>query len=266
MRRQVITAVIALLVGAVPTCADVLWPQSHDWCALTCAAGLYFDPDDSSQDWLDLRGGTDDSGNPYAAAFWASDEDHLMFRLRLDATKPGEVKGVWEMMMDAEGDAILDWSLRVDSKTDDQVELLAITVGGPTLDDIEFAETPVWSGTMDRYHLLVDPTGDGSLFDGDSDVFHQFAIPWSDFAAVTGVSDPRGLWLAPSVSRNDTSGFLDYPLDGSGGSFVGGTLSQAPEPKTTALLALGLLAVCTRVAVARRVRRQENPPEHGLSG
>lgn len=118
--------------------------------------------------------------------------------------------------------------LQLNLSSDNRVEFLPVTTGGPTFDDVLISDTPLWSGFVADY---------ANVFGTNS--FIDIAIPQNEFATITGASTVQLLF---STSANHNNINKDIPLNLSGTNSISGGLSDpvtVPEPKSG--LAIGCL-------------------------
>lgn len=231
-----VAILLALSLGAVH--ADVDWPASTPgWIPVTIQGGQpYVEPDDQTPDVIDLRGDA-----TYNTGYWFFDGQDLMFRMRVDDTPGTNTQQVWQVLLDTDGDDGVEWALQYDANVDDAIELVTALIGGPNWTDVQLSTVDVWmSTTPSIYGRFIDPTDDGSTFDGDTDGFVDVAIPWTELQTYTGItlSTPIRIAFATSSQHNNIN--KDLPTDW-GDPFV------LPEPGTISLVALGLLGVGVRL-------------------
>jgi len=170
------------------------WPSS--WITYTKGGDALWDPDDESPKGVDLRG---DSSNP--AGFYGQDSSGLYFRQRVDGNPSGPgmfAQYVWSVLIESDGDpATYDWLLAIDGGVEEQVELWQNTVksNSPT----DSAESEKWSDSTGTYARIVAAT---STFDGDSDYYVDWYVPWSTFTSQTGLNENSTIRLFFGTSTN----------------------------------------------------------------
>jgi len=202
-------------------------------------------------------------GNPtYPAGFKASDGDHLLLRMRLDTWVPpttGNTKLVWQILFDTDPTADpfcdVDYVLQYDSKFDECIEFVEAIVGGPSLLDVTLKahntpHPPPWQGDIATYLRIIPLTSDGQELGSAlyGDAFLDMAIPWADFAAITGL--PMGDLSAFEAYLGTSNNQLHTGRDTAGEELLVPPASLVPEPATVSLLGLALLG-----ARARRRKR-----------
>ncbi|MHC4981617.1 MAG: PEP-CTERM sorting domain-containing protein [Planctomycetota bacterium] len=266
---QTIVAV-ALLAFPVSALAAPIWPSYDGWHPVTVSGGYYIDPlyegagtdryaTPPNPNELDLMGGTDLLGNgEFATGFWYSDGSNIMFRMRVNGDPAQGTHGsqhVWMVFLNTDTDDDVDWSLQLDNKVDQQVELVQAISGGPSQgnpwDPVILADPPhtgvaplsTWSQFVNASLLPLDPPYGGSYFEDQSqedyDYFVDVAFPLVDFFNVTGLTTIDGIGVAFATSSDHSNINKDLP-DYDGWS------DDIPEPATVSLLALGALAVFGR--------------------
>ena len=198
----------------------------------------------------------------YPLGYWYFDDydtapeadDMLFFRMRLDVT-PKNCEHVWQILLDTDEDGDVEWVLQIDMKVDNRVEFVQATTGGPQFDDIVLSTTPAWTGTCDpddppnSYCSCTDPTGDGSNFDGNADVFAGFAVPWTTCSTNTGLSKTDPFRVGMSTSTTHTAIITDFPVGLASSDDVASNwtdpISGVPEPSSLLFLAVGLTGFLT---------------------
>jgi len=119
-----------------------VWPGSDTaWNPVMVGTDVYVDALANSgfdnygtppQSPLDIVGGTDpEGGGVFAAGFWQSTVDDLMFRMRLDGDPGQGGQFVWTALLDTDLDSDVDWALQLDLSGDNRVELVQALSGGP---------------------------------------------------------------------------------------------------------------------------------------
>jgi hypothetical protein len=178
-------------------------------------------------------------------------DDELMFRIRVgkgaqnSRAYPGNLgQYVWQIFIDSGGFAgSIEWSLQLDNSGNGRVGLVELTTGGPTYADLVFSTSPAWTGSLEGFSRLVDPTGDGiHIGDGPADAFVDFGIPWADFAGAVGLPLHGSFRLGLSSSTSHVTTNKDFPGDLASTSSVATALSDpigTPEPSTLFLIAVG---------------------------
>jgi len=251
----IVVTILPLAVG--PASGALLnWPAtSDDWNPLTAGGAYYTDPKkDYNPDRIDIVGtSTVTAGGWYFDDYGPSSPDtQLMFRMRLSQGNPlGNY--VWQILIDTDGvtsgNTAIDYSLQVNNSGASQVELLAAVDlgtgqqrGGPNYNDVEFNTTALWSGALADYSRIVDPVDDGQhIGDGTADAWIDWGIPWSEFAAVTGVAYGSTIQVQLSTSASHSVINKDHPHDLGPKSPVSGGFSDVilvPEPASLTLLCI----------------------------
>jgi len=170
------------------------WPSS--WITYTKGGDALWDPDDESPKPIDIRG---DSSNP--AGFYGQDSSGLYFRQRVDGDPSGPgmfAQYMWSVLVESDGDpATYEWLLAIDGGVEEQVELWQNTVksNSPT----DSAESEKWSDSTGTYARIVAAT---STFDGDSDYYVDWYVPWSTFTSQTGLNENSTIRLFFGTSTN----------------------------------------------------------------
>jgi hypothetical protein len=258
MKAKRIAAGIAAIVvgGALVATADIAWPSDEDWTALRRGMDLYFDAvGDQSPGSIDLIGTTD----TFSAGYWAFVEngdvaasttnDAFMFRMRVGGESGNFV---WQAHLDTDSDASnVEWIFQLvqsGSPGDQGVELVKTAVGGLTLADVDIgSNTSSWLGDLNLYSRWT-------AIAGSTDFHVDFAIPWSEFSSITGVSEIEQIRAVLSTSTTHAGINKDAPLGAALTDQVSNVLSEnIPEPAVVMLLVGaggGLLAF-------RRIFKQE---------
>lgn len=266
VRGQASLLACVWLAALFPASAAVIWPTQ--WSPVYGSdGGLYADGKHAppgftdpnfatppSPESLDVVGGLDSQGaGPYAGGFWATDDAHIFFRMRVDNMPNQNPQAVWQVLLNTDDDEWVDWVIQLDlSSSDSQVELAknsAINAGGPsdnwTTVDLSTSAFPhVGAGTpkTDFYRWVNATATDGSNFHAlnDDDYFIDMAFPKSIFETETGLAFSNTFGVALSTSANHNNINKDLPDTGWG---------SIPEPS---VVLLSLLASCT--ALVRRKR------------
>lgn len=241
--------IIALILGtACFAKADVIWPADADWTALMVGTDMYHDAvGDQHPGSIDLIGTTDS----FSAGFWAFVEngdlvngvasDVFMFRMRVGGESGNYV---WQAHLDTDGDASnIEWIFQLvqsGSPKSRGVELIKTAIDGTTLADIDIGgNTSSWLGDLSLYSRW-------SPIEGSADFHVDFAIPWSEFKAITGVEEIEEIRTVLSTSTTHSGINKDAPLGASLTDQISNVLSESiPEPAVVTLLlgsAGGLLA------------------------
>jgi hypothetical protein len=252
MRLSITALLLALGFLAARADAQSVWPGSSDWKALQVSGSNYTDPSGPTPDTIDIRG-----DSTYAAGYWSYDTTNanLFFRMRLDK-KPSNPTSVWQVLLDTDTDTDIDWVLQLDESGDNQMELVAASTGGTKFSDVSLSSSSSWSGATSTYSRFVDPTGDSSNFDGNSDAFLDMYIPWSSFSSATGLTTSSSFRIGLSTSTTHTAIGKDFPLALTSSSSVkdgfSDPIAAVPEPGTWALFLAGLGLVLASHRVRRR--------------
>jgi hypothetical protein len=243
MKSKGITVALAATIavtGAVKASADIIWPSEFDWVALTIGTNLYNDvPGDQSPSAIDLIGTVDS----YSAGFWSfvpngdisggTTNDAFMFRMRVGGESGNYV---WQAHLDTDGDAnnveYIFQLVQSGNPGNQGVKLIKTTVGGSTLGDISVDKkaTADWSGDLNLYSRWT-------AIAGSSDYFVDFAIPWSEFKSITGVSELDQIRAVLATSSTHAGINKDAPLGGDLSTQISDALSDnIPEPTVASLL------------------------------
>lgn len=243
-----------LLLSTLAVQGAATWPTlSSDWTAVTVDGGssFYHDPDDINPASTDIEGDA-----TYSALYWYyqdngtpldDSDDQLQFRVRLDE-EPNNPQSVWQILFNVDADLGLDYLLEYDtSGNPDILEFAATDVEGPNVSDVTVDTSHLlWStNSVASYTRFVNPTGDGSNFGGDNDVFLDMAMPWTEFTSATGITKSDSFQIGVSTSTTDQSINKDVPLGLSASSQVSdllGDVITVPEPTSSMLfgVAVGL--------------------------
>lgn len=259
MGRQLLT--VCALLTSVHVLAYPSWPATNDdWTPLQTDNGHYDDPYD---DFNGAQGNTDvdivGDSSTYSAGYWYYDGNTLYFRMRVNDDPTGS-GSVWDWLLDTDDDTDIDWSFRLNGQAN-AAELVAATIGGPLLQDVELSNTVAWSGAFGTWARFVVPTGDGSRFGkgkGNNppslDAFVDIAIPWAEFSTATGAQENETeirVGMATSTQPNTLN--KDLPRNLTGGNSVADVWSDpitaVPEPSTFLLFTA---IVCTLLFQRRR--------------
>ena len=244
--------------------ADIAWPVDSDWFPLMRGTDFYSDPrNDHNPAAVDLIGTVD----TYSAGYWAFIEngdisggitnDAFMFRLRVGGESGNFV---WQTHLDTDSDASnIEWIFQlVQSGSGDGVTLVKTAIGGTTLDDIDTgSNTPSWVGNVNLYSRWT-------AIASSTDFHVDFAIPWSEFSAITGVTnimDIRAVLSTSTTHANVING--DTPLGLSLSDQVSNVLSDnIPEPAVVTLL----LGAGGGILASRRIfkRKPEEKNERSI--
>lgn len=260
---------LPLLLGA-----DPIWPTTGAWNTVNVSGSPYIDQQNDSAancwaavdpDTIDLVGGDDGySGNGttiFPAAYWYSDGESLMFRVRLDNPfNPLLNNQVFAVLLNTDADPGTDFILQWDAQSEHRIEMNAVNPApdgeeGPT-------STPPWgaSNTLDNVvanQIVVGPEAiwgralDATVIDGsqfhqqtvaDHDAFVDFAVPTPQFLSVIGLTAGAPFSVAFGTTNSHATMNKDHP-DYTVWSDV---ISVVPEPGSAALLSLALLPVLLR--------------------
>ncbi len=218
--------------------ADVIWPSDGDWVPLTKDAGFYYDEEgDQNPAQVDLIGTTD----TYSAGYWDFVEngnigggitnDVFMLRMRVGGNGGNYV---WQSHLDTDNDSSnVEWIFQlVQSGSNDGVMLIKTAVGGPTLNDVDIgSNTADWAGNLALYSRW-------SPISGSTHYHVDFAIPWTEFTSITGVSDIEQIRVVLSTSTTHANVINgDAPLGVNLAEQVSNVLSDnIPEPTVASLL------------------------------
>jgi hypothetical protein len=265
------TVLLALLAASAPVQAAFIWPATNnDWHAIMSGTGYMPDPDNdftgaSGLPYLDIEGDT----TTHAAGYWYLDtsgtgtvtDDTLMFRMRIDGNA---ATYAYQFSFDTNSSpSSIDWALQYDAVEDHVVELVRATTTGPTYGDVRFANTSVWSGSFTTYARRFVPTGDGSNFGGNPDYFIDVAVPWTNWALATGMTQqsPWRVQLSTATEHNALN--MDFPQGWSGSTTVGSGFSNptqtnpVPEPGTLLLMSLSVGALIIK---RHKLRAKQGDP------
>jgi hypothetical protein len=261
--RFIIVAIVAFLFLAVPAgVADIIWPADNDWTAIKIGADNYFDNEgDQHPDAIDLIGTT----SSYSAGYWAyaenatiyngALEDLFMIRMRVGGNGGNYA---WQAHLETDGDSTnVEWIFQLvqsGNPSNQGVELIKTAVGGTTLQDVDIGSNSAsWLGdeaVFARWSAVPSTTH-----------FHlDFAIPWSEFETITGVSDLGDLRLVLSTSSSHSGINKDAPLGGALTDQISNALSESiPEPTVaTLLLGAGTGMIAFRRLFNRETKDQED--------
>jgi hypothetical protein len=233
------TVILAVALPAIVTMGDIVWPADEDWTALTQGSDLYHDVSgEINPAAVDLVG----SASSYSAGLWALVEegdttggitnDLFVLRMRLRGNGAGK-KFVWQAHLDTDGNSSdVEWVLQlVQSGSNNGVELRQTAIGGPTLKDVSAAPNSSWLGDLNLYSRWT-------AIEGSTDFHVDFAIPWSEFATITGatnITQLRAVLSTSTTHANVING--DSPLGGTLDEQVSNVLSDTiPEPAVATLL------------------------------
>lgn len=258
-KRNLITGISAVLaIVGQSASANIIWPQESDWTALTIGTNLYNDVlGDQSPSAIDLKG-TPDS---YSAGFWAfveegtvyggSLDDVFMFRMRVGGNSGNYV---WQAHLDTDGDAnnveYIFQLVQSGNPGDQGVKLVKTTVGGSTLGDIAVDDKAPddWSGDLTLFSRWT-------AIAGSSDYYVDFAIPWSEFTTITGVTSLDQIRAVLATSSTHSGINKDAPLGGSLSTQISDALSDSiPEPAVASLV---IAAGAGLVIYHRRISKQK---------
>lgn len=238
MRRPIwIGLLVITAIWVLPTNAEIFWPSESDWVALRQGTNYYYDAlDDANPASIDLIGTTD----TYSAGYWdyvingystngLSLADAFMIRMRVGNDKKSFV---WQALLDTDGvSSSVEWILElVQSGGEHAVKLVPTTTGGPTIDDVSFGtNNAAWLGDLSGF----------SRWSTNSPPYYQvdFAIPWSDFSASTGVTNVNQIRVVLATSTTH-SGVINGDFQGDNiGEQISNVLSDnIPEPAVASLL------------------------------
>ena len=224
-----------LTLSLVNSALAVTFPADTDWEEMELAGGALTDVcgDVSGSAWWDIVG---DSSDP--AGYVYSDSTNIYFRLRV-ASEPYRSSGGspsawrsfgWGVMMETDWDASdvkYDWILYVDGNSD-QIVFSENTSGStPWYTDAPESDLVTYSAPLatsasagSGYAGYVSAGSD--ICGGTSsavDYFVDWAMPWSDFTAYTGISDIEGIGFLLGTSAS-TSRF-SKDIGGCDGSVSG---------------------------------------------
>ena len=235
----VIIAVVTML-GQIAS-ADIIWPTDADWTALTIGAHYYNDVQgDQAPSAVDLIGTVDS----YSAGFWAFVEngdinggatnDVFMFRMRVGGESGNYV---WQAHLDTDGNGsdveYIFQLVQSGGPSDQGVKLIKTLVGGSTLGDISVDAKAAsdWSGLLSLYSRWTAVPGSPTDFHVD------FAIPWTEFTSITGVSSLDQIRAVLATSSTHAGINKDAPLGGDLSTQISDALSDSiPEPAVATLL------------------------------
>jgi hypothetical protein len=234
-----LTILAAML--AQSACADIIWPADADWTALTIGANYYNDVQgDQAPSSVDLIGTVDS----YSAGFWSFVEngdinggttnDAFMFRMRVGGESGNYV---WQAHLDTDGNGsdveYIFQLVQSGGPSDQGVKLIKTLVGGSTLGDISVDTKAAvdWSGSLTLYSRWTAVPGSATDFHVD------FAIPWTEFTSVTGVSSLDQIRAVLATSSTHAGINKDAPLGGDLSTQISDALSDSiPEPAVASLL------------------------------
>lgn len=231
-------AVIASMAIMSNTAADIIWPSDGDWTALRLGTNYYYDAEgDINPGQVDLIGTTD----TYSAGYWGfvengyvngpSLDDAFMFRMRVGGESGNYV---WQTHLDTDGDATnVEWIFQlVQSGSNDGVNLIKTAVGGATLNDVDIgSNTVAWLGDLSLYSRWT-------AVDSSTHFHVDFAVPWTEFRSITGVSDLEQIRVVLSTSTTHANVINgDAPLGINLSEQISNVLSDnIPEPAVATLL------------------------------
>ena len=263
--KRIVPILIAIAGSALMSTADVIWPADGAWQELKIGANKYFDTrGDQSPSSIDLIG----DAASYSAGFFALVEngditggvtnDAFMFRLRVGGNSGNYV---WQAHLDTDGDntnvEYIFQLVQSGNPGDQGVKLIKTLVGGTTLGDIS-VDTKVavdWSGSLSLYSRWTAVAGSAT------DFYVDFAIPWSEFTAITGVAALRDIRAVLATSSTHAGINKDAPLGGSLATQISDALSASiPEPAVVTLL----LGAGGGILASRRIFKRK-PEEDDLS-
>ena len=219
VRLPSVAVILALAIPAlaIPTTASAeTFPADSDWTPVLRDGAVLSDPCDdvAGSDWWDLVGTAD-----LPAAYTAFDGTNLWFRLRLRAS-PYRATGSsrswrsfgWGVMLET------DWTTT--GSYDDMV-FVDGTSDSVFLAENTTASTPFYSDvaelTIGTYDAPAAPSGDASAgyagytlagsdicggTTGSVDSFVDWAVPWADIEASTGLTTPTDLAFAFGTSAS----------------------------------------------------------------
>ncbi|MCF7816499.1 MAG: hypothetical protein K9M54_01355 [Kiritimatiellales bacterium] len=221
--------------------ADIVWPADGAWQELKIGANKYFDTrGDQSPSSIDLIG----DAASYSAGFFSLVEngditggvtnDAFMFRMRVGGESGNYV---WQAHLDTDGDSsnveYIFQLVQSGNPGSQGVKLIKTTVGGTTLGDIAVDSKAAadWSGSLTLYSRWTAVPGSAT------DFYVDFAIPWSEFTAITGVSSLQEIRAVLATSSTHAGINKDAPLGGSLSTQISDALSASiPEPTVVTLL------------------------------
>lgn len=259
-------ALILSLLFAPCVCAGTgpLWPTlDTGWNPVMWGTGYYVDALANSgydnygtppQKPLDIVGGTDPAGNGvFAAGFWQTTPNDLMFRMRVDGNPSVGGQFVWTALLNTDADSDVEWAVQLDLSGDNQVELVRALSGSPANGwNIVLASTGIGfdDAVYSRFSTVsavLNPPYTGSKFHGPgpigNDYFIDFAVPLGTFTSTTGWNGGDPLGIAFSTSASHTSTNKDRPDYTAWPAPPGPPSPTVPVPGAAALVGLGAALV-----------------------
>lgn len=271
------TSFALLALSARPICANIVWPGATgaSWTQLDLSDGR----GDGARGAVDMVG---DASDGFAFALDSS-QGVAFFSMQVAEapklqTEKKPTKKVWQVLLDGDGDQLIDWVLQLDQNKDKRVELVPLSSQGDPpgtiagRDGIKLSKSEAWTGDVADY-ARVRPTGDAAyvdlavpLVDLQSNVGDSFAISFS----TSGKHDKVNKDVIAS-ERDALTNYTPSFWSGSAVSLSGGGAVANPEPSTFAALS-GLSALGLAVWMWRK-RRQgelsaslEDSPEPNVDG
>jgi hypothetical protein len=256
MKTLLWDVVAVALIAMAGAWAAPTW-ETLTWNAVTVGGAPYVDQHYVEYPTLDNTRTTADPhrvdivGNTtYPAAYWATDGQNLMFRMRLDAVPGLPPDAVWSAVLNTNGDALAEYVMQLDLKSHEQVEIIATISGGPAnlWQDLAYVDAPHIgpTGGVPTDWYRAGAVTDGSNFVNnpvDTDSFVDFGFDLATLHTVTGMSPGSSFQVAFATSTSHVGSLKDLPDDGWSDPIM------VPEPAALAvLLVLGGAAL-------RRCRR-----------